>query len=244
MIVSPIASPAIALKVPRGSTAVAKTDKTRKKVRMTSMTKPCRRRRRRAGARRVTDGLGPRCTEDERGRDRAGELEHPVDDGKPGVMRRVTTKPSVIAGLKWPPEMWPRFVTMIPMARPLRECDARGRPTRTGRTCHDAGATADQDQRERADELAHHAESSSPMGATREPGSDEGRRRVEPPCARGPRGRSARGRMPALPQGVRGGAIEGGRRRALPRLQVPPLQAVCPARARGAEELAGSPPPG
>ena len=30
----------------------------------------------------------------------------------------MTQNPIVIAGLKWPPEMWPSEVTMIPMARP------------------------------------------------------------------------------------------------------------------------------
>ena len=40
------------------------------------------------------------------------------------MIRRVTTNPSVIAGLKWPPEMWPRFDTMIPIARPFASATA------------------------------------------------------------------------------------------------------------------------
>ena len=30
----------------------------------------------------------------------------------------------MIAGLKWPPEMWPRFETMIPIARPFASATA------------------------------------------------------------------------------------------------------------------------
>ena len=41
VIVSPIASPAIDLKAPPGSTAVAKTTQTRKNVRISSITSPC-----------------------------------------------------------------------------------------------------------------------------------------------------------------------------------------------------------
>ena len=41
-----------------------------------------------------------------------------------GAIRRVDRKPSVIAGLKCPPEMWPRFVTMIPIARPFASATA------------------------------------------------------------------------------------------------------------------------
>src|ERR671934_893831 len=40
------------------------------------------------------------------------------------VIRRASTNASVIAGLKWPPEMWPRFVTMIPIASPFASATA------------------------------------------------------------------------------------------------------------------------
>ena len=63
-------------------------------------------------------------------------------------MRRVATKPSVIAGLKWPPEMWPRFDTMIPIARPFASATAT-----MSLAGDDARAAADEDERERADEL-------------------------------------------------------------------------------------------
>ena len=69
------------------------------------------------------------------------------------MIRRVMTNPSVIAGLKWPPEMWPRFVTMIPIARPLASATAT-RLSSVGLSAdRDPCATADEDQRERADEL-------------------------------------------------------------------------------------------
>ena len=77
----------------------------------------------RAGPRRGT----PCCeepAEDRRRDDRAAELRDPVGDGERRVIRRVARKPSVIAGLKWPPEMWPRFETMIPIARPFASATA------------------------------------------------------------------------------------------------------------------------
>ena len=40
------------------------------------------------------------------------------------MIRRVERNPSVIAGLKCPPEMWPRFETMIPIARPFASATA------------------------------------------------------------------------------------------------------------------------
>ena len=62
-------------------------------------------------------------------------------------MRPVTSIESVTAGLKCPPEMCPTAVTMIPIASPF----ASAWPTRIGR--RQGRACAEEDQRERADEL-------------------------------------------------------------------------------------------
>src|SRR5438094_5409761 len=43
-------------------------------------------------------------------------------------MRRVTTKPSVTAGLKWPPEMCPTADAITAMARPLASATATASP--------------------------------------------------------------------------------------------------------------------
>ncbi len=152
VIVRPIASPATCLKVLRGSTAVPKTTQTRKNVSTASMTTPCP-----APIPPPSAGT-PRCDCDsrlvrehpleqqrrERGR---AELGDPVADGEGGAIRRVTRKPSVIAGLNSPPEMKPIAQTMTPIARPFASA------TSVERAGERDGAGADEDQREGADEL-------------------------------------------------------------------------------------------
>jgi hypothetical protein len=50
------------------------------------------------------------------------EIQYATASGS--AMRRVATNPAVIAGLKWPPEMWPRLDTMSPIARPFASATA------------------------------------------------------------------------------------------------------------------------
>ena len=62
-------------------------------------------------------------------------------------MRRVTRKPSVTAGLKWPPEMKPSGGDHHGDHEAVRECDVGQRARERG------AAGGDEDQREGADEL-------------------------------------------------------------------------------------------
>ena len=78
----------------------------------------------------------------------AERAERPSRRRRAGLDPACATKPSVIAGLKWPPEMWPKFETMIPIARPFASATAT-----MSCAADDAGAAADEDQREGADVL-------------------------------------------------------------------------------------------
>ena len=106
MIVSPIASPAIDLNVPRDrQRGEDDPDEEERQDRLEPT--PLRGRSplqdRHAGV--EIDWCPGKAAERERGEDGAGELRDPVDDRERGAIRRVTRKPSVTAGLKWPPEM-------------------------------------------------------------------------------------------------------------------------------------------
>src|ERR671933_1294966 len=129
VIVSPIASPAIDLKAPRGSTAVAHTAQTRKNVSTASRTKPlpsltsgaC-------GTLPSVAACSKRARSSRAARTAPRNCAAAYTIASRVVIRRARTKARVIAGLKWPPEMWPRFETMIPIAKPFASATATMSP--------------------------------------------------------------------------------------------------------------------
>ena len=228
VIVRPMPRPAIALNAPPGSTAFAKTASTRKIVRMISTTRPlpapmCRRVRHGAERRRAVE----EPAQERGGGDGAGELRHPVGDReRPGDPpgrdeaerdRRV----EVAAG----------DVAEVRDHEPDREAvGERDRDDVVARD--DAGASADEDQRECADELRDAAAADALIHRAggyeaRSDGIRYARSVAEPQPVAGfdvecPHCHKSFSAKPM--EGIRG---------ALPRLQVPALQAVRAVSARG-----------
>ncbi len=153
-----------------------------------------------------------------------------------GAIRRVIRNPKVTAGLKWPPEMCPTAEAITAITSPC----ANATPTSPAPT-----AIAPTPMKIRANVPTNSATRRRPASCSiARPLSR--RHRTAPRARKGvllawPDERSARraalrGDLPALPQAVRGAAHRG-RRGPPPRVQVPALPALRPARPSGRSRL-------
>src|SRR5919106_872564 len=142
-----------------------------------------------------------------------------------GSMRRVTRKPKVTAGLKWPPEMWPRAEAITPIASPC----ASATPTRSAPTAIEP-MPAKTSANAPTNSAAARRPTLSSTGAKLSPRPD-GTCLLAWAC--GHQAPPPRADLPPLPQAVHGRGARLGR---AARLQVPALQAV---RARGPRRGAG-----
>src|SRR5271166_4327932 len=123
VIVSPIARPAIDLNVPRGSTALANTTHARKNVITASSPNaaPGETPLPTAGTPRLTASVWPEgisSLTSSAASAAAASWEHQYSTATGGLIRRVTSSPKVIAGLKCAPEMCPSAETITAIARP------------------------------------------------------------------------------------------------------------------------------